>query len=218
MKLKFDTGNPLANTIRLGVIVGVIAVFVFKVDLVKLVFKKTLEEIKGPNITETMTTAQYEEAVKLPTRSDTEQPTYQRPQVQEKGNKPPISNERETAITFNGSQMFVPVTIGYRGRMVTVPLLIDTGASGVTISPAIAIRLGIKPNDTAQTSAQLADGRTVATNTTQVAFVAVGPKTEKPAEIHILGAGFEETGLLGMSFLAQFPHFIDINAQKIKWM
>lgn len=216
MKIKLDTSNPINNLIRIMLVVAIAASFIFKIDLTKLVFKKTVDEMKGPMIEETVTKENYtEESVRLPVQ---QQITMQRQPEITAETKPLINNERETAITFNGSQMFVPVTIGYRGRMITVPLLIDTGATGITISPTLAIRLGIRPNDTTQTTAKLADGRTVATNTAPVAFIAVGPKTKKPSEVHILGSGFDETGLLGMSFLAQFPHFIDVNAQKIKWM
>jgi clan AA aspartic protease (TIGR02281 family) len=214
-RLTFKSGGPVTNCIRYGALIIIIGVFVFKIDLTKLIFKKTVEELKGPVIEKTMTKEQYAEVAELARQP---QETIQKPQQFTDETKPLINNERETAITFNGNQMFVPVTIGYRGRMVTIPLLIDTGATGITISPAIAIRLGIKPNETTQATAQLADGRTVATNTAPVAFVSVGPKTKKPSEVHILGSGFEETGLLGMSFLAQFPHFIDVKNQAIKWM
>jgi hypothetical protein len=30
--------------------------------------------------------------------------------------------------------------------------------------------------------------------------------------------GAEETGLLGMSFLADFPHILDLQAKVIKWL
>ncbi len=208
IKLRFKT-TPVGNLIRYTAMIGIIAVFVFRTDLTKLLFKKTVEELKGPEITHAMSADQVAEILEI-----VKKPIAEKAQEMQQ----PINNEKETAITLSGNQMFVPVTIGYRGRMVTVPLLIDTGATGVTISPALAIRLGIKPEDTKQGLSQLADGSKVGTNTATVDFVAVGPKTKKPTEIHIIGAGFEETGLLGMSFLGDFPHMINLKTQTIKWM
>lgn len=215
IKLTFSK-DPLTNIIRLGVVIFIAASFLFKVDLTKLIFKKTVEELKGPDIKETMSKTQYAEVLELArSRQAAEQQALQ---AKAEEMRPAINEERETAISFNGNQMFVPVTIGYRGRMVTVPLLIDTGATGITISPAVAARLGIKPEETTQGTSRLADGRSTTHSTTTVAFVAVGPKTKKPSEIHVLGTGYEETGLLGMSFLSQFPHTIDMKAQVIRWM
>ena len=214
IKLKFSN-DPLSNVIRLGVVIFIAASLLFKIDLTKLIFKKTVEELKGPIIMETMSEKQYAEVLELGRNQAKEQQELQQKTEEIKA---PINGEKETEIIFAGGQMLVPVTIGYRGRMVTVPLVIDTGATGITISPAIAIRLGIKQEDTQPGTARLADGRTVSTEIAPVAFVAVGPKTKKPSEVNIMGNGREESGLLGMSFLAQFPHFINLNLQKIQWM
>lgn len=128
-------------------------------------------------------------------------------------------NKRETSIIVQDNRIYVPVTLGYHGKMVTVKLLIDTGATGVTISPAIAQRLGIGSEATTQGISMLADGRKTINYNTVVDFVAVGPKTKKPLQIHIMPTvNNEETGLLGMSFLADFPHMLDLRSQVIRWM
>ncbi|MDD2540644.1 MAG: retropepsin-like aspartic protease [Desulfuromonadaceae bacterium] len=129
------------------------------------------------------------------------------------------SNSKTTAVTVRDNRIYVPVTIGYRGKMVTVSLLIDTGATGVMISPAIAQRLGIRLEETTQGVTTVADGRKIANFNAVTDFVAVGPKTKRALQVNILPhESNEETGLLGMSFLADFPHMLDTKAQVIKWM
>lgn len=129
------------------------------------------------------------------------------------------SNSKTTAVIVRENRIFVPVTIGYRGKMVTVSLLIDTGATGVTISPAIAQRLGIRREDTTQGFATVADGRKVANFNVNADFIAVGPKTKRSLQVNILPhESNEETGLLGMSFLGDFPHMLDTKSQVITWM
>lgn len=126
---------------------------------------------------------------------------------------------QRTSVIVRNNQVYVPVTIGYRGKMVTVQVILDTGATNTTISPALAKRLGIKFEDTVQGSSILADGRRVVNYNAAADFVAVGPKTKKALQIQILpNESGEETGLLGMNFLADFPHMIDVKSQVIKWM
>lgn len=128
-------------------------------------------------------------------------------------------NTKRTAVIVRNNQVFVPVCIGYRGKMVNVYLLLDTGATGVTISPAVAQHLGIMPEDTKQGVSILADGTTRPNASATAAFVSVGPKTKQNLELHIMPrAGGEETGLLGMSFLSEFSHMVDVKAGVIKWM
>lgn len=210
IRLKFSK-NPLTNLVRFGVLVWIAAIFVFKIDLTRLIFKKSVEELKGPNITQAMTTNQYEEILKLTSKPIEEKVS----EVQ-----PVINNEKVTSLTVTeDNRIFVPVTIGYRGKMVTVQMLLDTGATGVLISRTVAKRLGIKPEDTTTGTSIVADGRHVINHNTEVAFVAVGPKTKKPLQIHIMNRENEmDDGLLGMSFLAEFPHMIDMQRQLIKWM
>jgi len=129
-------------------------------------------------------------------------------------------NSKATVVIIkDNNRVFVPVTIGYHGKMVTVPLLIDTGATGIMISPAIAQRLGIGQETTTQGSSVLADGRKVINYNAIADFVAVGPKTKSALQVHIMpNENSEATGLLGMSFLADFPHMIDVKSSVIKWM
>ena len=213
-RFKFKA-SPLSNIIRIGLLVWILGIIVFKVDTTKMIFKKTVEELKGPNITDTMTNEQYNEVVNLGRRMEQERQMQQTQEIE-----PIINNERETAlIVKDDNRVFVHVTIGYRGKMVTVPLLIDTGATGITITPSIANRLGISEADTTKGISTVADGRKTQHYNIDVAFVAVGPKTKKPLQIHIMpNESFEDSGLLGMSFLGEFPYMLDMKAKVIRWM
>jgi clan AA aspartic protease (TIGR02281 family) len=216
IKFVFKPSNNVANGIRLAVIIGIIAAFVFKIDLTKLIFKKSVEEMKGPEISKPMSTKQYAEILELMNKSKAQEAI----EVQQKPIDPGINESpKETRITVSENKILVPVTIGYRGKMVTVQMLLDTGATGVMISRSVAKRLGIRQEDTTQGTSIVADGRHVINHNTEVAFVAVGPKTKKPLQIQIMNRENDlEDGLLGMSFLADFPHMIDVKSSVIKWM
>jgi len=127
-----------------------------------------------------------------------------------------LSGQQRTSIDVVNNQVYVPVSMTYQGRTVTAKLLLDTGATGITISPALAKRLGARP--TSQGNSILADGRKVQTYQFISDRVSVGSKNKNVAIVSIIPReGAEETGLLGMSFLAEFPHTIDLKARVIKW-
>jgi hypothetical protein len=71
------------------------------------------------------------------------------------------SGQQRTTIKVVNNQVWVPVTITHRGRSASTWLLLDTGATNTSISPALAQRLGIQPAETVGGSATLADGRVV---------------------------------------------------------
>ena len=126
--------------------------------------------------------------------------------------------QQRTAVKMINNQIWVPVTLGHKGRMVTTWLLLDTGATNTSISPALAQRLGIQAADTNSGKATLADGRMVQTAHVVIDHVTTGPKVKRDLNVQILPrAGDEETGLLGMNFLSEFPHIVDTKAGIIRW-
>jgi len=128
------------------------------------------------------------------------------------------SGQQRTTIKVVNNQVWVPVTISHRGRSASTWLLLDTGATNTSISPALAQRLGIQPAETVGGSATLADGRVVQTATVVVDQVTVGPKSKQSLNVQIIPrANGEETGLLGMNFLGDFPHMIETGAGIIRW-
>ncbi|MDD2734214.1 MAG: retropepsin-like aspartic protease [Desulfuromonadaceae bacterium] len=111
-----------------------------------------------------------------------------------------------------------PLTIAHKGRTVTTLLLLDTGATNTSISPALARRLGVQTTETTGGKARLADGSMVQTAHVVVDSVTVGPKAKRYLTVQIIPrSGNEETGLLGMNFLGDFPHIIEARAGTIRW-
>jgi clan AA aspartic protease (TIGR02281 family) len=126
--------------------------------------------------------------------------------------------QQRTAVKVQNNQIWVPVTFGHKGNSVTTWLLLDTGASNTSISPALARRLGIQATETTSGMASLADGRMVQTANVIIGNVTVGPKVKRDLSVQIMPrVGDEETGLLGMNFLAEFPHSVDAGAGVIRW-
>jgi len=131
-----------------------------------------------------------------------------------------VGESKNTAVMVKNNQVLVPVRLSYRNTIVDAWLLLDTGATSTVISTSLADRLGIKPAGTQQRLAQVADGRVVQTFRTRVDYMAVGPKMKHNAEVSIVPSngpdmGFD--GLLGMNFLGDFPHRLDMNSQLIEW-
>jgi predicted aspartyl protease len=127
------------------------------------------------------------------------------------------SDPRVTPIEIVNSLVFVPVTLTYQGRTVTTRLLLDTGATGVTISPAIAQRLGAYSGS--PMTITLADGRKVMSFQFACEQVSVGLKTKINSRVCVMPRDdSEEVGLLGMEFLSEFSHSIDTKAKVIRWL
>jgi clan AA aspartic protease (TIGR02281 family) len=126
--------------------------------------------------------------------------------------------QQRTAVKVQNNQVWVPVTIAHNGRTVTTLLLLDTGATNTSISPALARRLGVQTTETTGGKARLADGSMVQTAHVVVDSVTVGPKAMRYVNVQIIPrSGNEETGLLGMNFLGDFPHIIEARAGTIRW-
>ena len=126
--------------------------------------------------------------------------------------------QQRTVVDVQNNQIWVPVTFGHRGRTVTARLLLDTGATNTSISPALARRLGVQPAETTSGNATLADGRMVRTAHVIIDNVAVGPKVKRNLNVQVMPrSGDEETGLLGMNFLGEFPHIIEARTGIIRW-
>jgi len=121
-------------------------------------------------------------------------------------------SEFRTAVTdatfIQGDQIIVPVTINGRGP---VFLLLDTGASTVTLSRALAARLGINWRDGFKVTATLADGKVTSGHAILLRSVAVGDFRADNVRAVVMdeppGKGID--GLLGMSYLQRFILRID---------
>lgn len=126
--------------------------------------------------------------------------------------------QQRTAVKVQNNQIWVPVVFGHKGRTITAWLLLDTGATNTSISPALARRLGVQAAETTGGKARLADGSMVQTSHVVVDHVTVGPKVKRDLNVLIMPrSGNEETGLLGMNFLGEFPYIIEARAGIIRW-
>lgn len=131
------------------------------------------------------------------------------------------SAERYTSVTVRGNKVLVPVTVSFRHETVQARLLLDTGASITTITPALAARLGIRPEHTRQSVGRVADGSFITAQNTIVDYLMVGPKVKHSIEVAVLpmnGPAMGFDGLLGMNFLSDFRYHINLGSQTIEWV
>ncbi len=93
----------------------------------------------------------------------------------------------------------------------TVPMIFDTGASIVTISSALAARIGLKPRANDRTiQMHVADGSVVEARKTTIPLMRVGKFTLTDVDCAIMPPNKRDAPLLlGQSFLSHFTHKVD---------
>jgi clan AA aspartic protease (TIGR02281 family) len=126
---------------------------------------------------------------------------------------------QKTKVTIKENRIIVPVTINYKGNTVTTQMTLDTGATGISITPAVAKKLGMSQEGSKSGTSKIADGSTVQIYFVTVNKVTVGTKSKENIDVHVTPYKTnEETGLLGISFLGDFPHTINMKQQTITWL
>ena len=129
-----------------------------------------------------------------------------------------ISERPETAVSIDGNRVLVPVTIRYAGKTMDANLLLDTGASIVTLHRNIAEKLKIR--NTQKTTMQLAGGQLIAADIARLDAVSVGPNRKKDVFVSIIDQidrNADYDGLLGMNFLRNLRYEIDFQKSVIRW-
>ena len=125
---------------------------------------------------------------------------------------------QQTDIIIKENKILVPVRLGANGKETRVLLLLDTGASIVTLYGNAAQKLDL--NAVQKATARLAGGKEVQFDVAVLDYLKIGPYEKKDVLVGILtleGRGIGYDGLLGMNFLQYFSYDIDFETQKIKW-
>ena len=124
----------------------------------------------------------------------------------------------KTEVTIQGNLVLVPVVLGYEGNKKEALLLLDTGASIVTLHRPIADQLNIRERVEAET--RVVGGEVLNATVSKLGYIEVGPFKKTDLLVGIIeheGASVPYDGFLGMNFLRGLRYTVDFERQIIKW-
>ncbi|CAH2032095.1 retropepsin-like aspartic protease family protein [Trichlorobacter ammonificans] len=130
------------------------------------------------------------------------------------GNK---NKKAVTKVVIDNDHVYVPVKIRNGGVIHELWMLMDTGATGVTVHYDVARQMNLQ--GIGRSYAVVADGRTVANLRSVVEELSVGPAAVHNFEISVMPTVMPQKhhGLLGMRFLKNFNYTVDLSRKEIRW-
>lgn len=121
-----------------------------------------------------------------------------------------------TRVVIAGNRVLVPVTLCYQGKVASAQFILDTGASGSTISPALARQLSVDTTSTRQGIARGVGGSVHLVQRARLDYLAVGPGRKYDVDVSVIEST-QADGLLGMDFLRDRRYHIDFNDSTVTW-
>ena len=140
------------------------------------------------------------------------------PEIQYAGPEGQMGSQTETAVFIAGNHVIVPVTLSYRKKRVEARLLLDTGATNITLHRSLARKLSIKSAQ--KGSIRVAGGELIEAEAVVLDSVNVGPHTKMNLVAGIIKNNAPEVafdGLLGMNFLKDLHYTVDFENRIIHW-
>jgi predicted aspartyl protease len=125
----------------------------------------------------------------------------------------------ETPVTIANNKIILPVTLAHQGVQVETRLLLDTGASALTLHREVVEELKIQSLRPAKV--RVVGGNTIPAGVVTLSYVTVGPVTvDRPiaSVITHTGTPVPYSGLLGMNILKAANFRIDFERKVIQWL
>lgn len=123
--------------------------------------------------------------------------------------------EQAIAAEVSGDTLRIPVVLGSASQ--PVDMVVDSGASVISLPYELALSLGIKPDPTSpELKVRIADGSLISARTAILPVVRIGPFEAKNVDAAILGPeAVNAEPLLGMSFLGRFNFSINMSEKSL---